>query len=74
MKCNTAIKQVGVCWMYEKDCKEISSEYRGLFWGGEGVSGEGVLGGEAERLSGKDHTALYFILQNIEATGELSQE
>lgn len=41
---------------------------------GEGVSGEGVLGGEAERLSGKDHTALYFILQNIEATGELSQE
>lgn len=39
-----------------------------------GVSGEGVLGGEAERLSGKDCTALYFILQNIEATGELSQE
>ena len=74
MKCNTVIKQAGICWMCEKDYKEISSEYRRMFWGGGGVQEKGVLGGKAERLSGKDHTALHFILQDIEATVELGQE
>lgn len=41
MKCNTVIKQAGICWMCEKDYKEISSEYRRMFWGGGGVQEKG---------------------------------